>query len=53
MQMKKAGKSIRYTTISILKETKAELDELLYSSGKKQSYASFIKELVATKKEAK
>lgn len=41
-----------YTTISLSRETKKELEELLYSLGKKKSYDDLINELIILKKEA-
>lgn len=42
----------KYTTISISKEIKEELEEVLYSSGKKQNYDQLLKEMISLKKNA-
>jgi hypothetical protein len=42
----------KYTTLSISKKIKEELDEVLYSSGKKMNYDELIHDLIFTKKKS-
>ena len=47
LSIKCMGRQI--TTISVSIETKAKLDSILYSGGKKQSYEELILELIKLK----